>query len=113
MSSTQPNPKPHICIIGAGISGLRCADILLSHGFRVTILEARNRIGGRICQSDALGYVADIGPNWIHAWTDSDEPHPVYKLAKDTETPLHYWNNKQLIFDSAGNPLPAEQTDAA
>jgi hypothetical protein len=35
----------------------------------------------------------------------------VYKLAKDTDTPLHYWNNKQLIFDSAGNLLPAEQTE--
>ncbi|KAK0613357.1 hypothetical protein B0T14DRAFT_485006 [Immersiella caudata] len=111
MAESDPEPKPHVCIVGAGISGLRCADVLLSHGFQVTILEARDRIGGRICQSDALGYTADIGPNWIHAWTDSDEPHPVYKLAKDTNTPLHHWNNKQLIFDSEGNPLPAELTE--
>jgi hypothetical protein len=51
------------------------------------------------------------GPNWIHAWTDSDEPHPIYALASDTSTPLHYWNNKQLIYDSAGEPLPDEVTD--
>jgi phytoene dehydrogenase-like protein len=43
----DPN-KPHIGIVGAGISGLRCADVLLTHGFQVTILEARNRIGGRV-----------------------------------------------------------------
>ncbi|KAK0737927.1 hypothetical protein B0T18DRAFT_420854 [Schizothecium vesticola] len=104
-------PKPHICIVGAGISGLRCADILLSQGFKVTILEARSRIGGRICQSNDLGYTVDIGPNWIHAWTDSDEPHPVFKLATDSCTPLHYWNDKQLIFNSEGSPLPAEQTE--
>ena len=42
---TQP---PHIGIIGAGLSGLRCADILLQNGARVTILEARDRIGGRV-----------------------------------------------------------------
>ena len=40
--------EPHVCIVGAGISGLRCADVLLSHGFKVTILEARDRIGGRV-----------------------------------------------------------------
>ena len=41
-------PKRHIGIVGAGISGLRCADVLLSYGFEVTILEARDRIGGRV-----------------------------------------------------------------
>lgn len=40
--------KPHVCIIGAGIAGLRCADILLQHDVQVTIFEARNRIGGRV-----------------------------------------------------------------
>lgn len=36
-----------IGIIGGGISGLRCADVLLEQGFEVTILEARDRLGGR------------------------------------------------------------------
>ena len=39
---------PHICIIGAGVSGLRCATVLLANSFDVTIIEARNRIGGRV-----------------------------------------------------------------
>ncbi|KAM7185052.1 hypothetical protein V8F20_011958 [Naviculisporaceae sp. PSN 640] len=111
MAETLP-PKKHVCIVGAGISGLRCADVLLAHGFEVTILEARDRIGGRICQSDELGYTVDIGPNWIHAWTyDSKEPHPIYALAQATNTPLHHWNNKQLIYDSDGNPLPEDLTE--
>ncbi len=38
-------------------------------------------------------------------------PHPIFKLANDTETPLHYWNNKQLIFDSNGNKLGDELAD--
>ena len=47
-SVPQKHDSPSICIVGAGISGLRCADILLQKGFRVTIFEARDRIGGRV-----------------------------------------------------------------
>jgi phytoene dehydrogenase-like protein len=46
--------KPHVGIIGAGFSGLRCADILVQSGARVTILEARDRIGGRVGFSPAV-----------------------------------------------------------
>jgi NADPH-dependent 2,4-dienoyl-CoA reductase/sulfur reductase-like enzyme len=40
--------NPHVCIVGAGFAGLRCADILLQQGVKVTIFEARHRIGGRV-----------------------------------------------------------------
>jgi phytoene dehydrogenase-like protein len=39
---------PHICVVGAGVAGLRCAGILLQHGAKVTILEGRDRVGGRV-----------------------------------------------------------------
>lgn len=42
---------PHVCVVGAGMAGLRCAEILGQKGVTVTILEARNRIGGRVCLS--------------------------------------------------------------
>jgi monoamine oxidase len=49
-------------IVGAGFAGLRCADVLLQHagGFKVTILEARNRLGGRVSQSWHLGHPVDL-----------------------------------------------------
>ena len=46
-SAIQRDP-PHICVVGAGIAGLRCAAVLHENGIRVTILEARDRVGGRV-----------------------------------------------------------------
>lgn len=45
---------PHVCIVGAGFAGLRCADILTQKGLKVTILEGRDRIGGRVSKLRAL-----------------------------------------------------------
>ena len=39
---------PQVCIVGAGVTGLKCADVLLQGGIDVTIFEARDRIGGRV-----------------------------------------------------------------
>lgn len=47
-------------IVGAGFAGLRCADVLLQRGAKVTIFEARSRIGGRVGQSGKLGHAVDL-----------------------------------------------------
>ena len=50
----------HVGIVGAGFAGLRCADVLLQHGCKVTIFEARDRMGGRVAQSNHLGHLVDL-----------------------------------------------------
>lgn len=39
---------PRVVVVGAGFAGLACADELAAEGYRVTVLEARNRVGGRV-----------------------------------------------------------------
>jgi monoamine oxidase len=97
---------PHICIVGAGVAGLRCADILLQHGAKVTILEARTRVGGRLCQGDALGHLVDLGPNWIHGTDDN----PILDLAKQTGTLTMNWDGRQAVFDSKGEAMEEKET---
>ena len=62
--------RKKIIIIGAGIAGLAACNYLVEHDFDVTILEARNRIGGR-SDNDALGIPLGAGANWIHGVDNS------------------------------------------
>ena len=67
-----------VLVIGAGIAGLTAARDLAIDGYNVAILEARERIGGRIWTSHELGLPADLGASWIHGFEDN----PIARLAR-------------------------------
>lgn len=57
-----------VIVIGAGVAGLAAAGRLARAGVQVTILEARNRIGGRLWTlRDAAGAPLELGPEWVAA----------------------------------------------
>lgn len=53
--------RKKVIVVGAGISGLRAAAVLHRYGCEVVVLEARDRIGGRILTSRNGDQVRDIG----------------------------------------------------
>ncbi|TDP91479.1 monoamine oxidase [Leucobacter luti] len=63
-------------VVGAGVSGLAAARALTAAGQRVVVLEARDRIGGRLHSEREQGRVTDLGASWIHGITDS----PVHQV---------------------------------
>ena len=58
-------------VIGAGVAGLTAARLLTKAGRRVVVLEARDRVGGRVLTDRRYGLVTDLGASWIHGITDS------------------------------------------
>jgi monoamine oxidase len=58
-------------VVGAGIAGLTAARLLTRAGRNVVVLEARDRIGGRVLTDRSGGLVTDLGASWIHGVTDS------------------------------------------
>jgi len=55
----------HVLVIGAGLAGLGAALALSDAGQRVTVLEARDRLGGRVLTYRWRGLAAELGGEWI------------------------------------------------
>ena len=64
----MPPDPTHILIVGAGAAGLMAGRELARAGKRVTILEARERCGGRIwpLPAEEFGYAAEGGAEFVH-----------------------------------------------
>src|SRR5947209_9996577 len=60
--------SPDVLIVGAGVAGLSAAIEVANAGLRVTILEARDRVGGRVfTQRDlALNHAVELGAEFVH-----------------------------------------------
>lgn len=96
-----------ILVIGAGMSGLAAARTLVDAGQTVTVLEARDRLGGRIWTQTLDGLPLDLGAAWIHGVTGN----PLVDLARQAgaaAAPTDYAD--ALVFDANGERNEAEAT---
>lgn len=68
----EANHSPfNVIVIGAGMAGLVAARLLHDSGCQVTVLEARNRLGGRIWTDQRWGVPCDLGASWVHGANDN------------------------------------------
>jgi monoamine oxidase len=60
--------SPDVLIVGAGVAGLAAAIDLARAGLRVEILEARDRVGGRVYtkQDPTLNHPVELGAEFVH-----------------------------------------------
>jgi len=104
-----------IIVVGAGISGLAAAKDLQAKGYNVTVLEATDKIGGRIDTDNSLGIPFEKGASWIH----TPIGNPLTDLIKQTQSNIKvtdfddtvayyndgtkikssdYWNAKKMFY---------------
>lgn len=94
----MPNGKS-VIVIGAGISGLAAAKKLKEKGFAVTVLEAQDRVGGRLRSNRSLGIAFDEGASWIHGI----DGNPITDLAQQAGmTTFHTDDESIIVYDLGG-----------
>ena len=91
-----------VLVLGAGISGLAAARTLVDKGLSVIVLEARDRIGGRMWTDTSLGMPLDLGASWIHGV----DGNPITELAKQfgAQTVASDYDNG-VVFDFDGREI--------
>lgn len=77
-------PGTRVLVIGAGVAGLKAAQDLVAAGCKVTVLEGRSRIGGRVhTDRTRFGVPVELGAQFIHGRSKSNgEQNPIWTIAQ-------------------------------
>lgn len=84
-------PVERVLVVGAGIAGLTVANALAHAGVDGVVLEAHDRVGGRLHTVDLAGCRVDLGGSWMH----HPVGNPVRRFAQTVGVECH-----------PGDPLP-------
>lgn len=104
------NKEADVLVIGAGMAGLAAARALQAAGRRVIVLEARERIGGRVWTDTTwLDLPVDMGASWIHGV----EENPIAEIAAEQQIRTLSTDYDNLwLYDSDGRLLEDDEHDA-
>jgi monoamine oxidase len=84
-----------VLILGAGVAGLAAANELASSGLQVTVLEARDRIGGRILtlHPNEIQAPVELGAEFVHG-----RPPELLGILRDANAPLQKVSGTDACF---------------
>mgnify|MGYP000089841060 CR=1 FL=1 len=98
-------PRKRILVLGAGMSGACAARQLRAFGHEVIVLEARSRIGGRVCTSRKFDNAAvDLGASIITGLVGN----PLATIVKQSRARLHRIESACPLFAPNGQPLDTQ-----
>jgi pseudooxynicotine oxidase len=87
--------SPDVVVIGGGFAGVTAAREVARHGRSVTLLEARDRLGGRTWSAPWNGWQIEYGGAWVHwhqphTWSEITRAGLEVSLSDDTEVASWY-----------------------
>lgn len=87
-----------VAVLGAGVAGLAAARALHDAGYSVVVVEARERIGGRVAtvRSDVWPIPVELGASWVHDISASDLAETLERLAINTAD--YVYENDSTLF---------------
>jgi monoamine oxidase len=77
------NNKSDVLVLGGGVAGLAAARQLSGAGVHVTLLEARDRLGGRVWTHHTPEFPVELGAEFVHG-----QPEEILALAAEAALPL-------------------------
>ncbi len=101
--------QPHstVAVIGAGASGIAASEKLLAAGFKVVLIEARDRMGGRASTRLVGSVPFDVGASWL---ADSRVNY-LRTTAESSGVKLYPTNFNRALVQYKGVNVPVNPTE--
>jgi monoamine oxidase len=90
----MPEAIHDVIVLGAGIAGLTAARQLAAAGLRAHVVEARNRVGGRILSRNVGQEIVELGAEFIHG-----KPPVLWSLIEEAGLDTYELDGKQFCWE--------------
>ena len=93
--------ETEVAVVGAGIAGLTAASALSREGVDVLVLEARDRVGGRVWNTEIGGEANELGGQWVAPYQSA-----LQALLTELDIGLFpsFREGEHVYIDPAGKP---------